>query len=73
MGSINICLLQDGTLYGVNLYLSFTRNGVLWGQFVLLCLQEIVLYGVNKYIVEKVYLGEGSIIILGVPRLLTLQ
>jgi hypothetical protein len=62
MGSIRTCLLQEGSLYGINKVLPLTRRHVLWGKLGLVCykkagymgsirtclLQEHILHGVDK-------------------------
>jgi hypothetical protein len=61
MGSICNRLLQEGTLYGINIDSPVTRSHVIWGQYGLACykkarfigsiwtrlLQEGTFYGVN--------------------------
>jgi hypothetical protein len=48
MGSISACLLQEGTLYGVNKCLSLTRTYFIWGQLVLVSYKKVLYMGSNS-------------------------
>jgi len=50
MGSISTCPLQEGTLYGVNLYVSVYKKLRYMGSIRTCLLQENILYSVNKFL-----------------------